>query len=43
MKWSMDFAVTLAAVPLVVLLLPFLPGVVMADGITSLEIGEGKW
>lgn len=38
MGWSVDVATTLAALPLIVLLLPFLPGVVMADGMKSLEI-----
>jgi len=38
MKWSQDLAATLAALPLVMLLLPFLPGVVMSDGMKSLEI-----
>jgi hypothetical protein len=38
MKWSQDVAATLAALPVVVLLLPFIPGVVMADGMKSLEI-----
>ncbi|RPI33779.1 MAG: M28 family peptidase [Chloroflexota bacterium] len=37
-KWSQDFAITLAALPLVVILVPFLPGVVMSDGMKSLEI-----
>ena len=37
-KWSLDLAALLSALPLVVLLLPFLPGVVMADGMKSLNI-----
>ena len=37
-QWSIDAAATLAALPLVVLLLPFPPGVVMSDGMKSLEI-----
>jgi hypothetical protein len=37
-KWSQDLAATLAALPLVVLLLPFIPGIVMSDGMKSLEI-----
>ncbi len=37
-NWSQDLAATLAALPVVVLLLMFLPGVVMADGMKSLEI-----
>jgi hypothetical protein len=40
-KWSLDVAATLAAVPLVVILLPFLPGVVMSDGMKSLAILAG--
>ena len=38
MKWPQDLAAMLAALPLIVLLVPFLPGVVMADGMKSLEI-----
>lgn len=41
MKWSQDIAATLAALPLVALLLVFVPGVVMADGMKSLEILAG--
>ncbi len=37
-QWSMDAAATLAALPLIVLLLPFLPGIVMSDGMKSLDI-----
>jgi hypothetical protein len=37
-QWSQDIATTLAALPVVVLLLIFVPGVVMADGMKSLEI-----
>jgi len=40
-KWSLDVAVMLAALPLVVMLLPFLPGIVMADGMKSLNILAG--
>lgn len=36
--WPVDAAATLAALPLVILVLPFPPGVVMADGMKSLEI-----
>jgi hypothetical protein len=39
--WTLDVAATLAALPLLVLLLPFLPGVVMADGMKSLAILAG--
>ncbi len=39
--WSRDLATTLAALPLVVLLLVFVPGVVMADGMKSLNILVG--
>jgi hypothetical protein len=38
MKWLQDIAATLAALPLVVLLVPFIPGIVMSDGMKSLEI-----
>lgn len=37
-SWSVDAAATLAALPVIVLLLPFPPGVVMSDGMKSLEI-----
>jgi Peptidase family M28 len=37
-QWSQDIAATVAALPVVVLLLIFLPGVVMSDGMKSLEI-----
>lgn len=40
-KWTFDLAVTLAALPLIIMLLPFLPGVVMADGMKSLNILVG--
>jgi hypothetical protein len=40
-NWSLDAASILAALPLLVLLLPFLPGVVMADGMKSLNILAG--
>ncbi len=36
--WSVGMATLLAALPLVILLLPFLPGVVMSDGMKSLNI-----
>ena len=36
--WAEDAAAILPAVSLVVLILPFIPGVVMADGMKSLEI-----
>ena len=38
MQWPVDVAAILSALPLVVLLLIFVPGVVMADGMKSLEI-----
>jgi len=41
LKWSLDMAVMLAALPLIVILLPFLPGVVMSDGMKSLNILAG--
>jgi hypothetical protein len=41
MTWSVDLATMVAAMPLVILLLPFLPGVVMADGMKSLAILAG--
>ena len=41
MKWPLDIAIVLAALPLVVFLIPFLPGVVMSDGMKSLEILAG--
>ncbi len=37
-RWLEDFAATLPAVALIVLLLPFLPGIVMADGMKSIEM-----
>jgi hypothetical protein len=37
-QWSIDAAATLAALPLVVLLLPFPLGIVMSDGMKSLDI-----
>lgn len=40
-SWLQDLAATLAALPLIALLLPFVPGVVMADGMKSLEILAG--
>lgn len=41
MNWSLDAATTLAALPFVVLLLAFVPAVVMADGMKSLNILAG--
>jgi hypothetical protein len=41
LNWSPDLASTLAALPPVILLLVFLPGVVMADGMKSLNILAG--
>jgi hypothetical protein len=41
LNWSLDAAATLAALTLVVLLLVFVPGIVMADGMKSLEIIAG--
>lgn len=41
MTWPLDLAATLAAAPLVVMFLPFLPGIVMADGMKSLAILAG--
>jgi hypothetical protein len=40
-NWSADLAATLVALPPILLLLPFLPGVVMADGMKSLNILVG--
>jgi hypothetical protein len=40
-NWTEDLAAVLAALPLIVLLMPFLPGVVMADGMKSLNILAG--
>lgn len=37
-QWPVDAVAALAALPIIVLLLPFPPGVVMADGMKSLEI-----
>lgn len=37
-QWSVDAAAVLTALPFAALLLPFVPGVVMADGMKSLEI-----
>jgi hypothetical protein len=39
--WSSTLPITLAAVPLVVIFLPFLPGIIMADGMKSLAILAG--
>jgi hypothetical protein len=41
--WSVNIATIVAAVPLVVLLLPLLPAVVMSDGMKSLAILAGVW
>ena len=41
LNWSQDVTATMAALPLVALLLVFVPGVVMADGMKSLEILAG--
>ncbi len=41
LNWSLDAATMLAALPLVVLVLVFVPGVVMADGMKSLNILAG--
>ncbi|HZU86115.1 MAG TPA: hypothetical protein VFF78_01455 [Anaerolineaceae bacterium] len=41
MNWSKDVAATLAALPLIVLLLLFLPGVIMSDGMKGLEFLAG--
>ncbi|HEX5809477.1 MAG TPA: hypothetical protein VFY25_12495, partial [Anaerolineales bacterium] len=38
LTWLQDLATTFAALPVVVLLVIFLPGVVMSDGMKSLEI-----
>ncbi len=43
MAWSVDMGTVLAALPLVVLFLPFLPGVVMGDGMKSLAILAAAW
>lgn len=40
-NWSLDVSLTLAATTMVVFILPFLPGVVMADGMKSLAILAG--
>lgn len=40
-KWVIDIAPLLAALPLVVMVLPFLPGIVMSDGMKSLNILAG--
>jgi peptidase M28-like protein len=40
-KWSLDWVTTLAALPFVVLLLPVLPGIIMSDGMKSLNILAG--
>ncbi|HLO31376.1 MAG TPA: M28 family peptidase [Anaerolineales bacterium] len=41
MKWSMDLAATLAAAPLVIMFTPFMPGLIMSDGMKSLNILAG--
>ncbi len=41
MAWSLDLAAMLAAAPLVVMFLPFLPGIIMSDGMKSLNILAG--
>lgn len=40
-NWSLDLSLTLAATTMIVFILPFLPGVVMADGMKSLAILAG--
>ena len=40
-NWSLDLAATLASVLIIVILLPFLPGIVMADGMKSLVVLAG--
>jgi hypothetical protein len=40
-SWSVDVAATLTAIPLLVLLLPLIPGVVVSDGMNSLAIVAG--
>ncbi len=40
-KWSLDLAAMLAAAPLVMMFLPFLPGIIMSDGMKSLNILAG--
>jgi hypothetical protein len=42
-SWWIDLASLLAAVPLLVLFFPFLPGVFMADGFKSIAILAGIW
>ena len=41
MKWLLDLTTTLSALPLILLILVFLPGIVMADGMKSLNILAG--
>lgn len=41
--WSVDVAILLATVPILVLLLPLLPGVFMGDGTKSVAILAGAW
>jgi len=41
MSWSLDLVLTVAASTMIVFFLPFLPGVVMADGMKSLAILAG--
>ena len=40
-RWSVDLALTGAATMMIVFILPFLPGIVMADGMKSLAILAG--
>jgi hypothetical protein len=40
-KWSLDLTTTIGAIPLVVMLLPSLPGIIMSDGMKSLNILAG--
>lgn len=40
-NWSVDIAFALAALPLCVFFVPFLPGIVMSDGMKSLNILAG--
>jgi hypothetical protein len=40
-KWSMDLITTIAVLPLVVMILPSLPGIIMSDGMKSLNILAG--
>lgn len=40
-NWPLDLSLTLAAITMIVFILPFLPGVVMADGMKSLAMLAG--